>query len=122
MMELRRPQTGNVAVETAASSDATPADTRPLADLVADILAGTGLIGADDLDAVRVRAGSGSIAQALLEEGLASEEDVAHALAARYGLEFVDLSETKVSPDAARMIPLNVLERVIAIPYAQEGD
>jgi type IV pilus assembly protein PilB len=122
MMELRRPQTGNLAVETAASSDVTAADGRPLADLVADILAGTGLIDAADLDAVRVRAGGGSIARALVEQGVASEEDVAHALAARYGLDFVDLSETKVSPDAARMIPLNVLERVIAIPYAQEGD
>ena len=45
-----------------------------LTELVADILEATGLVPADRLSTARARAGNGSLAQALVEEGLASGE------------------------------------------------
>jgi type IV pilus assembly protein PilB len=90
------------------------------AELVADLLAATGLIPADKLALVRGRAGQGSIAAALVDEGVASTEGIARMLAARHHLPLVELSGTGIDPEAAKAVPLHVLERVAAIPYALE--
>jgi type IV pilus assembly protein PilB len=34
----------------------------------------------------------------------------------------VDLAETGVAPEATDVLPLHVLERIVAIPYALDGD
>jgi type IV pilus assembly protein PilB len=94
-----------------------------LAELVADLLAATELVPADELALVRGRARQmGSFSQALVEEGIASPDGIARILAARHQLPLVDLALAEVDEDAARLIPLHVLERVIAIPYALRGD
>ena len=94
-----------------------------LAQLVSDLLSATGLVAEDSLALARGRAGqSGSIAEALVEEGIATSEGVARAAAARHGMPLIDLAVTGVDSDAAEIVPLHVLERVIAIPYAVEGD
>jgi len=94
-----------------------------LAELVADLLAATQLVPEDKLAIVRGRARqSGSLAQALVEEGVASSEGIARILAARHQLPLVDLALSDVDDAAARLIPLHVLERVVAIPYALRGD
>ena len=87
-------------------------------DLVADLLAATGLLAPDKLALARERAGAASLAQALADEGLASGEAVARVLAARHRLSLVDLALTAVQPEAASEVPLHVLERVVAVPYA----
>src|SRR5919108_1301217 len=93
-----------------------------LAELVADLLAATGLVPADKLALVRGRAGSsGSIAQAIVDEGVASGEGIARMLAARHRLPLVDLPLTGIDAEAAKVVPLHVLERIVAIPYAIEG-
>ena len=93
------------------------------AELLADLLAATGLIPDDKLALARGRAGaSGSLAQALVEEGVASGDGIARTLAARYQLPLVDLATAGVDPHAAKAVQLHVLERVAAIPYAIEGD
>jgi type IV pilus assembly protein PilB len=92
------------------------------AELLADLLETTGLIAADRLAEARVRAGSGSLAAALAESGLAPSGGVARALAERHGMPFVDLSEVEVQKDAVESIPTHVLERVGALPYAIEGN
>ena len=90
-------------------------------ELVADLLAATGLVAPDKLALVRGRAGQGSMAQALVDEGAASADGVARTLAVRFQLPLVDLAATGVAADAAPLVPLHVLERVVAIPYALEG-
>ena len=91
------------------------------AELLADLLAATGLIPQDKLAVARGRAGaSGSLAQALVDEGVASAEGIARTLAARYRLPLVDLAATGVDPEAARLVPLHVLERLGAVPYAAD--
>src|SRR3954463_12710131 len=93
------------------------------AELLADLLAATGLIPEDKLALARGRAGSsGSLAQALVDEGVATGEGIARALAARYQLPLVDLAAVGVDSEAAALVPAHVLERVVAVPYALDGD
>jgi type IV pilus assembly protein PilB len=93
-----------------------------LAELVADLIAATGLLAPDKLALVRGRAGQGgSLARAILEEGVASGEGIARMLAARHQLPLVDLPLAGVDDEAARIVPLHVLERIAAIPYAIEN-
>jgi type IV pilus assembly protein PilB len=123
----RQPMLRTVSGETdAAQESAAPLhgafDVNPLAELVADVVEATGILPADKLSFVRDRARSGSFAQALVEEGLAEGVSIARSVAARHNLPIVDIVERGVSPEAAELIQLHVLERVCAIPYAIEGD
>jgi type IV pilus assembly protein PilB len=93
-----------------------------IADLVAALIASTELLPQDRLAAVRGRAGTGTLAQAIVDEGHAQSEGVARALARRHGFPFVDLSETRISPNAIEAIPLRTLQRVVAVPVALVGD
>ena len=94
----------------------------PMAELLADLLAATGLVPDDKLAMARGRAGSGgSLAQALVAEGVATQEGIARTLASRYQLPLIDLAKAGVDPTAAAQVPMHVLERVEAIPYAIEG-
>jgi type IV pilus assembly protein PilB len=52
------------------------------------------------------------------EDGEVDDLDRARQLAESHGLPLVDLAVTGVSPDATKLIPLAVLERVGAIPYS----
>jgi type IV pilus assembly protein PilB len=95
-----------------------PNEVNALAELVADLLAATGLISPDKLALVRGRAGQGSLAEAIVSEGVASGEGIARTLAGRFGLPLLDLALSTVGEEASKIIPLHVLERVIAMPYA----
>src|ERR671931_987665 len=97
-MEFERPPT--LRTGPSEGTDGAPAAPPPvggpgvneLAELVVDLLAATGLVPADKLALVRGRAGpSGSIAQAIVDEGVASGEGIARMLAARHQLPLVDL-------------------------------
>ncbi len=124
-MELERPPTlrtagpqpGQAPARDAAAPQP-PVPVNELAELVADLLGATGLVPEDKLALVRGRAGQGSMAQAIVDEGLATGEGIARMLAARHQLPLVDLAVTGVDEEAAKSIPLHVLERVVAIPYA----
>jgi type IV pilus assembly protein PilB len=92
-----------------------------LAELVADLIAATGLVPADKLTMVRGAAGMGSFAHALVEQNVASSEGLAKTLAARYQMPLVDLALTGVAEDASGEIQLHVLERLVAVPYALDN-
>ena len=94
-----------------------------MAELLADLLAATGLVPEDKLAMARGRAGAGgSLAQALVDEGVATQQGIARTLASRYQLPLIDLAEVGVDAEAASQVPTHVLERVGAIPYAIEGN
>jgi type IV pilus assembly protein PilB len=96
-----------------------PPPINALAELVADLLASTGLVPADKLALVRGGVSQGgSFAQALIEQDVASSEGIARTLAARYQMPLLDLALTGVDDEAAGQIPLHVLERIVALPYA----
>ena len=97
-------------------------ESRDQSDLIAELLAETGMLPPDKLEDVRARALGGSFSQALLDEGLATSLGIARRLAEQYHLPLVDLAEAGVDAEAARVIPLAVLERVCAIPFAFDGE
>jgi type IV pilus assembly protein PilB len=97
-----------------------PPPINALAELVADLIAATGLVPEDKLALVRSAAGMGSFAHALVEQNVASSEGLARTLSARYQMPLVDLALTGVSEEASGEIALHVLERLGAIPYAIE--
>src|SRR5436853_5604122 len=115
-MEFERPPT--LRTGPSEGTDDAPAAPPPaggpgvneLAELVVDLLAATGLVPADKLALVRGRAQtSGSLARALVEEGVASSEGIARMLASRHQLPLVDLVLSGVKEQATRTIPLHVL-------------
>jgi type IV pilus assembly protein PilB len=92
-------------------------------ELVVDLLAATKLVPADKLALARGRAQqTGSLAGALLDEGVASSEGIARILATRHRLPLIDLAASGVDPEAVKHVPPHVLERIVAIPYAFEND
>jgi type IV pilus assembly protein PilB len=100
--------------------DGAPEDGAGNAALVADIVSATGLVPPAQLAQARERAGNGSFAQALVDEGAATSDGVARALADHYHYTHVDLAAVGIDAGAAGTIPLQVLERVVAIPFAQD--
>ena len=90
-----------------------------VADLVAELVAATEILPRDRLASARGRAGTGSLAEAIRDEGYALAEGIARSLARRHSLPFIDLQEERVSPGAAELIPLLTLQRAIAIPVSR---
>jgi type IV pilus assembly protein PilB len=89
-----------------------------LADLVADLIAPIEILPRDRLAAAKARAGVGSLAEALADEGHSQPIGVARSLARRHGLPFIDLEEERPTGDAIEQIPLRALKRVTAIPVS----
>jgi type IV pilus assembly protein PilB len=118
---LVRPGEKEAAAPTARSLSA-PFGVNAMTELVIDLLYATNLIPPDKLALVRGRAGQGSLSQAIVDEGVAPPEGIARSLAVRYQVPLVDLALAGIDKGAADQIPLHVLERVLAVPYAQEGD
>jgi len=124
-MDLPKLRTsGQAGQEQAAGESGLPAfPVNELAELVADLIETTGLVPADKIAVVRGRVKQGgSFAQAILEEGVASPDGIARTLASRFHLPFVELPVVGVNPNAVGELPLHVLERVNAMPYALEGN
>ena len=112
-------RTGAVETETTAAPLSTPFGVSDSIELVVDLLSTTKLVPEDKLALARGRAQqTRSLGTALVEEGIASSEGIARMLAARHQLPLVDLAVIAVNEDAARQLPLHVLERIGAIPYA----
>jgi type IV pilus assembly protein PilB len=92
-------------------------------DLVVDLIGATRLVPADKLALAGERARlSGSLPRALVEEGIATSLGVARRHAAQFRLPLVDFDTTPVDEMAADIVPIRVLERVVAIPYELDGD
>jgi type IV pilus assembly protein PilB len=77
--------------------------------------------GVEHGDGDRLVAGD-SFSQELINGELAGALDAARAVAEKYHLPLVDLGVIGVDDEAARAIALPVLNRVVAIPFARDGD
>src|SRR2546422_10312303 len=105
-----------------------PAEPAPIApekrrrELVADLIAETGLLPADRLALLRAQTEAGSFSEALLQTGLAAPDGVGRMLAARYRLPFIELAAVGVAAEAFGEIPVHVLQRTAAVPYLIEND
>jgi type IV pilus assembly protein PilB len=127
-MDTERPELRTIApggekiAVPGARSLSAPFGVNAMTELVVDLLDATGLVPPDRLALVRSRAGQGSLAQAIIDEGVAPPEGVARSLAVRYQVPYLDLAAAGVAKEAVEQIPLHVLERVLAVPYALEGN
>ena len=73
--------------------------------------------------ALRERAATGrSLGEILSELGLVSEEDLIRASAAEAGMEFVDLNEQPLDPEATQLIPESLARRHRVLALAFRGD
>lgn len=68
------------------------------------------------------RSSGETVGRILVREGRLSEDQLARALAARYGLNHIDLAEFDVDPDAANLLPKPAAQRYKAVPIGFEAD
>jgi type IV pilus assembly protein PilB len=105
----------------AASNGRAGASFATLADLVADLIGPIEILPSDRLAAARARAGVGSLAEALVDEGHAQSDGIARSHARRHGLPVIDLQDERPTGDAIEQIPLRTLKRVTAIPVSLQN-
>jgi len=88
---------------------------------LAELLVSSGQVTREEMEAaLREKAATGrSLGEILSELGLVSEEDLIRASAAEAGMEFVDLNEQPLDPEATKLIPeaLARRHRVLALSY-----
>ncbi|MGH2661707.1 MAG: GspE/PulE family protein [Actinomycetota bacterium] len=95
-------------------------DTKDLGEVLLD----EGLITSDQLataSAEQERVGR-SLGRVLIDLGLIKEPELVAALASQIGLEFVDLSDRQIDPQAASLISDQVARRYRALPIGFEND
>ncbi len=56
----------------------------------------------------------------LIEKGLITEDQLLTALAQKFGLQVINLEETKISPEALRLIPREMIESMQVVPISLE--
>ena len=72
---------------------------------------------------VRERTSAGTpVTQALIDAGVATSDGIARMLAVRHHLPVVDLPSVGVEVSAAQLVPVQTLERSVAVPYAVDND
>ncbi|HEX4692112.1 MAG TPA: ATPase, T2SS/T4P/T4SS family [Solirubrobacteraceae bacterium] len=60
--------------------------------------------------------------QVLISDGVLSEDQLARAVAERFGLDHLDLGSYRVDPDAAKLVSPAAVKRYQAVPVAFAGD
>jgi tetratricopeptide (TPR) repeat protein len=105
----------------AAGGDSKP--TPPRIDPIGDILLSHNIITIEQLrQALEVqRQSKGRLGRVLVEMGIVSERQLAWGVAQQWGLPYTELAEDSVNPDAARLIPAYLAQRlgVIAVDRKQ---
>ena len=78
-----------------------------------DVLLNNGVISSEQLTkALEQQKGSGKkLGEVLVEEGYATEDAIAGALARQMNLEMVNLQNITVAPDILNLVPMNVLKK-----------
>jgi type IV pilus assembly protein PilB len=82
------------------------------------MLLGAGMLEPEQLErALSVQEQTGQrLGEVLVDLGFLSTREIASALAEQYGLEFIDLAQTDVDPDAVALLPEHVARRYGALP------
>jgi type II secretory ATPase GspE/PulE/Tfp pilus assembly ATPase PilB-like protein len=74
------------------------------------------------VSATDARAAAGVAADAARALSPASEEEAARALAARYGLEYVDVASFAPDPEILKSVPVELMFRYVFLPFRREGE
>jgi type IV pilus assembly protein PilB len=83
-----------------------------------EILYKAGLVKKQPLiDAIKAsKSNNKRLGEILLEQGLIDEETLTKAIAKQFGLEYINLDKTDISPDAAKLIPEDLIKKHNIIP------
>ncbi|MEA2282542.1 MAG: type pilus assembly protein PilB [Solirubrobacteraceae bacterium] len=92
--------------------------------VLTDVIVDLGFVEQDRVDEALTSAteqGS-SPEQVLITEGVLSEDQLARAVAERFGLDHLDLGSYRVDPDAAKLVSPAAVKRYQAVPVGFAGD
>ena len=92
--------------------------------VLTDVIVDLGFVERDAMDeAVEMATSAGSAAErVLLSTGAITEDELARAVAERFGLDHVDLSVYRVDPDAAKLVTPSAVKRYQAVPVSFSGE
>jgi type IV pilus assembly protein PilB len=92
--------------------------------VVTEILVDLGFVDAEAVEAATEQATEQGSApeKVLLAEGTISEEQLARAVAERFGLDHLDLQVYRVDPEAAKLVTPNAVKRYQAVPVSFVND
>ena len=74
------------------------------------------------IDAVRGSDDVGTLAERLIETGTVTDDDIAHTLAAHYGVDLHDFRHSDPQPDAVVLLPGETARDLRALPVEMDGD
>jgi type IV pilus assembly protein PilB len=107
--------------ETSGTPGITPPRSRGrYGQFITDVIVELGYVTPERVEAViaEARAAGRSPEQLMLEEGLINGDQLARAIAERYALDHVDLSEFKVDMGAANLVSVSIARRSRAVPIS----
>ncbi len=89
-----------------------------------DVLVNNGVISAEDLQkGLELQKGSGrKLGETLVDEGLATEENIARALSNQFHYDMVDLQNVEIEQDVLSLVPASVLKKHKALPFEYSPD
>lgn len=89
-----------------------------------DVLVNNGVISAEDLQkGLELQKGSGrKLSETLVDEGLATEENIAKALSKQFHYDMVDLQNVEIEQDILSLVPASVLKKHKALPFEYSPD
>ena len=89
-----------------------------------DVLVNNGVITAEELQkGLELQKGSGrKVGETLVDEGLATEENIARALSNQFHYDMVDLQNVEIEQEVLSLVPANVLKKHKALPFEYSPD
>jgi type IV pilus assembly protein PilB len=92
--------------------------------VLTDVIVDLGFVEREAMDeAIEMAHSAGSAAErVLLSTGAITEEQLARAVAERFGLDHLDLQQYRVDPDAAKLVTPAAIKRYQAVPVAFASD
>src|SRR5215207_9183949 len=92
--------------------------------VLTDVIVDLGYVERDAMDeAIEMATSAGSAAErVLLSTGAITEDELARAVAERFGLDHLDLQAYRVDPDAAKLVTPAAIKRYQAVPVAFVSD
>jgi type IV pilus assembly protein PilB len=89
---------------------------------VATVLVSTRCVEPYRIDALRGSDGVGTLAEKLIAAGTITDDQLAHTLAAHYGVEELDFRQTDPAPEAVALLPGATARGLRALPVKVDGD
>jgi type IV pilus assembly protein PilB len=117
-------QTGAAPAKKKGNGVTTPSRRGGSGRVLADVLVDLGFVERGEMDeAIEKATSAGSAAESvLLTAGAISEDQLARAVAERFGLDHIDLRAFRVDPDAAKLVTPAAIRRYQAVPVSFQGD